>query len=94
MNKDKFYDTFHITLKDLGVRDLTPYSCRHTTATDAAKQNVSASTLQQLMRHAKITTTQRYIHLSAEDARRAVNQMTKPKEKESIQAPENAQPDC
>ena len=81
MNKDRFYKTYHETLKSLGVRDLPPYSCRHTTATDAAKQNVSATTLQQLMRHAKLATTQRYIHLTSEDARRAVNQMTKPTSK-------------
>ena len=79
MNKDKFYETYHATLKALNVRDLPPYSCRHTTATDAARKNVNASMLQQLMRHSKISTTQRYIHMTAEDARRAVNQMTRPK---------------
>ena len=82
MNKDKFYETYHATLKALNVRDLPPYSCRHTTATDAARKNVNASMLQQLMRHSKISTTQRYIHMTAEDARRAVNQMTRPKLKE------------
>ena len=87
MNKDRFYKTYHNTLKSLGVRDLPPYSCRHTTATDAARQNISAATLQQLMRHAKLTTTQKYIHLSSEDARRAVNQMTKPDKKD-------VQPNC
>ena len=85
MNKDRFYKTYHDTLKSLGVRDLPPYSCRHTTATDAARQNISAATLQQLMRHAKLTTTQKYIHLSSEDARKAVNQMTKPNAKNDVQ---------
>jgi len=79
MNKDKFYETYHKTLQALKVRDLPPYSCRHTTATDAARKNVNASMLQQLMRHAKISTTQRYIHMTADDARKAVNQMTRPK---------------
>lgn len=79
MNKDKFYETYHRTLKSLNVRDLPPYSCRHTTATDAARKNINASMLQQLMRHAKISTTQRYIHMTADDARKAVNQMTRPK---------------
>ena len=87
MNKDRFYKVYHQTLQELGIRDLPPYSCRHTTATDAARQNVSAATLQQLMRHSKLTTTQRYIHLTSEDARRAVNQMTKP-------AVPDVQPNC
>lgn len=78
INKDKFYDVYHATLKKLNVRDLPPYSCRHTTATDAARKNVNAAMLQQLMRHAKISTTQRYIHMTADDARKAVNQMTRP----------------
>ena len=79
MNKDRFYDTYHETLQRLGIRDLPPYSCRHTTATDVARKNINASMLQQLMRHAKISTTQRYIHMTADDARQAVNQMTRPK---------------
>lgn len=79
MNKDKFYKTYHKTLIDLNVRDLPPYSCRHTTGTDAARNNINAPVLQQLMRHAKITTTQRYIHMTSDDARQAVNQMTRPK---------------
>lgn len=77
MNKDKFYVTYHRTLQQIGVRDLPPYSCRHTTATDAAKNSTPAFALQQLMRHSKITTTQRYIHLSSDEAHNAVNRMTK-----------------
>lgn len=82
MNKDKFYKAYHETLIKLSVRDLPPYSCRHTTGTDAARKNINAPALQQLMRHAKISTTQRYIHMTSDDARQAVNQMTPPKRKD------------
>lgn len=77
INKDKFYSVYHKTLQEIGVRDLPPYSCRHTTATDAAKKNIAPSALQQLMRHSKITTTQRYIHMGSAEAHKAVNQLSK-----------------
>ena len=77
LNKDRFYSTYHKTMQAIGVRDLPPYSCRHTTATDAVKQNASLSVVQQLMRHAKITTTQRYVHLGSEEAHNVANKLTK-----------------
>lgn len=44
------------------IKELRPYSCRHTLATTLADQNVSAEIIKEIMRHAKITTTQRYMH--------------------------------
>lgn len=72
---NQWYEQYHATLKRLGVRDLPAYSCRHTTGTEAAKLNLSAPIIQQIMRHAKISTTQRYIHLGSDAAHEAVNQM-------------------
>ena len=72
-NKDNFYLEYHATLQRIGVRDLPPYSCRHTTGTEAARQNLNASIVQKIMRHAKITTSQKYIHLGSEDAHAGVN---------------------
>ena len=45
------------------IPELRPYSCRHTTATTLADRKVSASIIQEVMRHAKLTTTRRYVHL-------------------------------
>lgn len=70
---NQFYDAYHATLKRIGVRDLPPYSCRHTTGTEAARQNLNAAIVQKIMRHAKISTSQKYIHLGADDAHRGVN---------------------
>lgn len=72
----EWYDAYHEATKRIGIRDLPPYSCRHTTGTEAAKMNLSAPVIQNLMRHSKITTTQKYIHLGSDDAHSAVNQMT------------------
>ena len=75
MGHNQWYDAYHEATRRIGVRDLPPYSCRHTTGTEAARINLSAPIIQNLMRHAKITTTQRYIHLGSEAAHAAVNQL-------------------
>ena len=76
INKDNFYDTYYETLERAGVRRLTPYSCRHTTATTLANANIAPSVIQKVMRHAKFTTTQKYIHIDMEPMREAVNRIT------------------
>lgn len=73
MNKDNFYDEYHAALSRAGVRDLPPYSCRHTTATALALAKTAPSIIQKVMRHTKFTTTQRYIHPDMTTAHDAVN---------------------
>lgn len=75
INKDRFYVVYYETLEAAGVRRLPPYSCRHTTGTEAARANLAAPIIQQLMRHAKITTSQRYIHLASDAAHSAANSL-------------------
>lgn len=76
MNKDKFYESYHAALQAAGVRDLPPYSCRHTTATALALGNIAPSVIQEVMRHTKFATTQRYIHPDTQSSHAAVNTMT------------------
>lgn len=80
MNKDKFYREYYACLERAGVRSLPPYSCRHTTATALALGNIAPSIIQQVMRHAKFSTTQRYIHPDRTSALAAVNTMGRGKE--------------
>lgn len=75
INKDNFYDTYYETLERAGCRRLTPYSCRHTAATTLAEENIPPSVIQKIMRHAKFATTERYIHISIEPMREAVNKL-------------------
>lgn len=86
MNKDRFYHQYYQTLERCGVRKLSPYSCRHTTATVLADLKTSVPVIKAIMRHAKITTTQRYVHTPDEALRRAVDNMerqtTKPESEE------------
>lgn len=70
-----FYDDYHAATKRIGIRDLPPYSCRHTTGTEAAKRGVNAPAIQRLMRHANISTSQRYIHLGVDEVHKTVNKL-------------------
>ena len=75
INKDNFYARYYETLERAGCKRLPPYSCRHTAATELALENVPISVVQKIMRHAKITTTQQYIHVDIDPMLAAVNQM-------------------
>jgi integrase len=77
INKDRFYKVYYETLERAGVRRLAPYSCRHTAATALALENIPLSVVQKIMRHAKVTTTQQYIHIDVDPMLAAVNQMAK-----------------
>jgi len=81
MNKDNFYKEYHAAVQRAGVRDLPPYSCRHTTATALALGNIAPSVIQKVMRHTKFTTTQRYIHPDTASAHAAVNTLGKGEER-------------
>jgi len=75
MNKDTFYKAFREATERLHIRPLPMYSCRHTTGTEAARTGTAAPALQKLMRHAKISTTQRYIHLDMSDVHGVANSL-------------------
>lgn len=79
INKDRFYDQYYETLKRAGCRRLTPYSCRHTAATSLALENIPPSVIQQIMRHSKFSTTEKYIHISIDPMLEAVNKLAKEK---------------
>lgn len=79
INKDKFYDTYYEVLERSGCRRLTPYSCRHTAATTLALENIPPSVIQKIMRHAKFSTTEKYIHIDIEPMREAINMLQKKK---------------
>lgn len=75
-----FYDDYHKFNEEYSIRDLPMYSCRHTTGTAlAVGAAVAPSIVQKIMRHSKITTTQKYIHPDTADALAGVNKLTKAK---------------
>lgn len=77
MNRDNFYTTYNETVARCNCRPLPPYSCRHTTATALALQEIPPSVIQEIMRHTKFSTTQRYIHVDVAPMLSAVNKLSK-----------------
>lgn len=80
INKDNFYTRYYETLERAGCKRLPPYSCRHTAATSLALENVPPSVIQKIMRHAKFSTTQQYIHIDLDPMLAAVNRLAERKE--------------
>ena len=72
-SKDAFYRQYHKAIVRAGCRDLPPYSCRHTTGTAVALATQDPEIVKLVMRHANISTTQRYIHLGKDQMLNAVN---------------------
>lgn len=75
INKDNFYDKYYETLERAGCKRLPPYSCRHTAATSLAMENIPPSVIQKVMRHARFSTTEKYIHVTVDPMLAAVNRL-------------------
>jgi len=76
LKRDDFYVAFYEMTNRYDCRpELTPYSCRHSTATALALLGVSESIMMKIMRQKKITTTRRYIHIDVDKSIEAVNKM-------------------
>ncbi|MER7361681.1 tyrosine-type recombinase/integrase [Nonomuraea wenchangensis] len=51
-------------LKQAGVRDIRVHDARHTAATLLIEQGVNIRVVQQVLGHTRVTTTERYTHVS------------------------------
>ena len=73
-----WYNNYYSALGAAGCRKLTPYSCRHTTATALAiSENIAPQTVKKVMRWSTAKMLDRYAHPDHEDALAAVNSMKK-----------------
>lgn len=73
--RDVFYDKFKEMIQRYDLNsELRPYSCRHTMATTLALADTPLFTIKDIMRHSKITTTQRYVHIKPAPLVQAVNE--------------------
>lgn len=90
MGRDRFYERYHEMSERLGIRDLPPYACRHTTATALALGDVvPPSVITKVMRQKQMTTTERYKHVDDQTRLEALNRLaqspiTRRKEEDEI----------
>lgn len=77
-NTDNFYKHYYNALEIAGVRRLTPYSCRHTTATALAiDEKIAPETVRKIMRWSTTAMLSRYAHPADKDALEAVDKLTR-----------------
>lgn len=76
---------FKKACKDAGIEDLTFHDLRHTFASRLVAKGNDLNTVKELMGHSKLTTTQRYLHSSAELKRVAVDSLAGQSEPVSVQ---------
>ena len=71
-----WYADYYAALASAGCRRLTPYSCRHTTATALAiTKGIAPQTVQKIMRWSSSRMLDRYAHPDQDDALAGVNQI-------------------
>ena len=76
--KQKWYKDYYDVLEAAGCRPLSPYSCRHTTATALAiTEGIAPQTVKKVMRWSTARMLDRYAHPDQNDALAAVNQIKK-----------------
>ena len=76
IRRDAFYDEYHECTKRIGVRDLDPYSCRHTTASVLAlNADIAPALITKAMRQTRPLTTERYKHADSDQIREALDQI-------------------
>jgi len=75
-----WYENYYAVLEAAGCRRLTPYSCRHTTATAlAVDKKIAPQTIKKIMRWSSTKMLDRYAHPDQDDALKAVNRLKKAK---------------
>ena len=73
-SEDDFYRRYYDALSVAGCRKLTPYSCRHTTATALAiTENIAPQTIRKIMRWSTTKMLDRYAHPDDSDALAAID---------------------
>ena len=63
----------HRRAKQAGLKNISPHTLRHYTATEMLRRGVNTSVVQKVMGHANISTTQRYTHITDRDVAEIYN---------------------
>jgi integrase len=77
-DEEEWYKRYYAVLEAAGCRRLTPYSCRHTTATALAiTEGIAPQTIKRVMRWSTTKMLDRYAHTAMHDALSAVDTIKK-----------------
>ena len=71
VDQRRMRDAVHAMARNAGVDDVAPHALRHTVATHLLERGSDLRSVQELLGHASLGTTQRYTHVSAERLRSA-----------------------
>lgn len=64
MERSEDYKAWKALLKRTGVRDARLHDARHTAGTLLVEQGVHIRVVQEILGHARVTTTERYTHVA------------------------------
>jgi len=78
-NESAWYENYYAVLASAGCRRLSPYSCRHTCASNLSiDKSIPSQTVRRVMRWSTERMLDRYSHPSTDDALSAVNAVGRP----------------
>jgi len=72
ISEQAIYNIITERCKQFGLEHHSPHDLRHSFATELLKNNVDIKTVQEMMDHKQISTTEKYLHSSREDKENAV----------------------
>ena len=84
INKDNFYKEYYACLDRAKCDKIPPYSCRHTTGTALGTSDIPIVFTKELMRHSKLSSTEKYVHVDTSSMLEAANKARAKKEDKKI----------